>query len=311
MAHFSRSYSNFSSLDMSMKKSPQISLINHPIAKTSVDFSSDEDDNGGVRRSKADQVWSSIFSRLLAQWAQWFTSVVVGSGVLLGTVFFRVLRRPGSGEGTMVAELSPLQERRLQQLQERLRIPFDGARPEHQEALKSLWRVAFGNRELSSLVCEDWKEMGWQGNDPSTDFRGGGFVSLENLLFLANRFPRSFQRLLHKEEGKRAAWEYPFAVAGLNITFMMIQMLDLRSGVPSSHSGITFCRMLAEDESAFDMLYCVAFEMMDAQWLAMHASYMEFNAVLRATRTQLERELMLEDVHRVEDLPAYSLLLST
>ena len=33
----------------------------------------------------------------------------------------------------------------------------------------------------------------------------------------------------------------------------------------------------AEDEEAFDVLYCIAFEMMDAQWLAMHASYMEFN----------------------------------
>ncbi|KAL2635318.1 hypothetical protein R1flu_006797 [Riccia fluitans] len=273
-------------------------------------YDSSDDDDDGRGRSKADQVWSNIFSRLLAQWAQWFTNVVMGSGALLGTVFFRVLRRPGNVERTMIAELSPLQERRLQQLQARLHIPFDGTRPEHQEALKSLWRVAFPTRELPSLVCEDWKEMGWQGNDPSTDFRGGGFVSLENLLFLANRFPRSFQRLLHKEEGKRATWEYPFAVAGLNITFMLIQMLDLRSGVPSSSSGITFCRMLAEDESAFDMLYCVAFEMMDAQWLAMHASYMEFNAVLRATRTQLERELMLEDVHRVEDMPAYSLLLS-
>jgi hypothetical protein len=37
------------------------------------------------------------------------------------------------------------------------------------------------------------------------------------------------------------------------------------------------CSFGAEDETAFDMLYCVAFEMMDAQWLAMRASYMEFN----------------------------------
>lgn len=35
----------------------------------------------------------------------------------------------------------------------------------------------------------------------------------------------------------------------------------------------------AEDEEAFDVLYCIAFEMMDAQWLAMHASYMEFNVL--------------------------------
>ncbi|CAM6113853.1 unnamed protein product [Calypogeia fissa] len=270
----------------------------------------ESDDEDDLRRTKEEAVWSNIFSRLLAQWAQWFTNVVVGSGSLLGSVVFRVLRRPGTVGDRIAVQLTPAEEARLQRLQERLSIPFDGTRPDHQEALKALWRAAFRNRELPGLVCEEWKEMGWQGVDPSTDFRGGGFVSLENLLFLAENFPRSFERLLHKQEGKRATWEYPFAVAGLNITFMLIQMLDLRSASPTSTAGVTFIKILAEDEMAFDMLYCVAFEMMDAQWLAMRASYMEFNDVLRATRTQIERELQLEDVTRVEDLPAYSLLLN-
>uniref|UniRef100_A0A8R7PTM6 ELMO domain-containing protein n=1 Tax=Triticum urartu TaxID=4572 RepID=A0A8R7PTM6_TRIUA len=30
--------------------------------------------------------------------------------------------------------------------------------------------------------------MGWQGKDPSTDFRGGGFISLENLLYFAKNY---------------------------------------------------------------------------------------------------------------------------
>ncbi|KAL7000343.1 hypothetical protein U1Q18_001492 [Sarracenia purpurea var. burkii] len=102
----------------------------------------------------------------------------------------------------------------------------------------------------------------------------------------------SFHRLLFKKGGERATWEYPFAVAGINVSFMLIQMLDLHS----------------EDEEAFDILYCIAFAMMDAQWLAMRASYMEFNEVLRVTRTQLERELSLEDINRIQDLPAYNLL---
>ena len=38
-------------------------------------------------------------------------------------------------------------------------------------------------------------------------------------------------------------------------------------------------RLIAEDEDAFDVLYCIAFAMMDAQWLATHASYMEFNVI--------------------------------
>jgi len=33
----------------------------------------------------------------------------------------------------------------------------------------------------------------------------------------------------------------------------------------------------AEDERAFDVLYCITFKLMDHLWLEMHASYMEFN----------------------------------
>lgn len=260
------------------------------------------------KRRKEEHVWTQIFSRLLVQWAQLFTHIVVGSGAWVGNMFFRALRRQSSLETRLVPQLTPIQEERLRKLQERLAVPFDGSRPEHQNALRTLWEVSFPRRPLKGLVSEQWKEMGWQGTDPSTDFRGGGFVSLENLLFFAGRFPGSFQRLLNKEEGKRATWEYPFAVAGLNISFMLIQMLDLRSSRPSSLSAGTFLKILAEDECAFDMLYCVAFEMLDAQWLAMRASYMEFNAVLRATQAQLERELSLEDVTRVDDLPAFTLL---
>jgi hypothetical protein len=40
-----------------------------------------------------------------------------------------------------------------------------------QDALKQLWRLAYPDRELPSLKSELWKDMGWQGSDPSTDFR--------------------------------------------------------------------------------------------------------------------------------------------
>ncbi|KAK1283546.1 hypothetical protein QJS10_CPB21g00687 [Acorus calamus] len=201
-----------------------------------------------------------------------------------------------------------VQEQRLQRLQERLQVPYDETRPDHQEALRALWHAAFPDISLKGLISEQWKDMGWQGPNPSTDFRGCGYVSLENLLFFARTYPASFQRLLFKQEGMRAAWEYPFAVAGINVTFMLIKMLDLYSEKPKSVPGLNFIRILSEDEEAFDVLYCIAFQMMDAQWLAMCASYMQFNEVLQVTRIQLERELALEDIRRIQDLPAYNLL---
>ncbi|GMP82374.1 hypothetical protein CsSME_00036708 [Camellia sinensis var. sinensis] len=276
--------------------------------------------------------------------------------------------------------LTPLQEERLRRLKHRMKVNFDASRVEHQEGLKALWSATYPGQELHGLVSDQWKEMGWQGKDPSTDFRGAGFISLENLLFFAKTFSTSFQCLLKKQGGKRAAWEYPFAVAGVNITFMIMQMLDLDASneknisyseckifdqvthththththkmqedscnplvssmclevtdeskhrlffldvflgalliqviailaaKPRTFVRTVFLQMLSENEWAFDLLYCVAFVVMDKQWLEKNATYMQFNDVLKSTRAQLEKELLMDDVLRIEDMPSYTLL---
>ncbi|KAK1426979.1 hypothetical protein QVD17_15661 [Tagetes erecta] len=253
--------------------------------------------------------WTFLFSHIISEWAQWLANVLLGSGSFI----VRILTSPsaiaiGPSKKFLPPLLTPLQESRLRTLQKRLEVPFDGSCSEHQDALRKLWRSAYPDRELPGLKSEDWKDMGWQGNDPSTDFRGGGFISLENLIFFARTYPEAFQNLLNKKEGNRAEWEYPFAVAGINISFMLVQMLDIQSGLPTSLSGVRFLEFLSHDESAFDELFCVAFKLMDIHWLARRASYMEFNEVIKSTRMQLEKELAIEDVTSVKDLPAYNLL---
>lgn len=51
----------------------------------------------------------------------------------------------------------------------------------------------------------------------------------------------------------------------------------MSAGNPSKLAGQRFLQMLSHDDMAFDNLFCVAFKMLDAQWLAKRASYMEFN----------------------------------
>ncbi|KAL5203816.1 hypothetical protein ABZP36_008687 [Zizania latifolia] len=217
------------------------------------------------------------------------------------------IKRKGACE-RICMNLTPLQEERLQRLKHRMEVYFDSSRRDHQEALRALWHATYPDQELQGLISEQWKDMGWQGRDPSTDFRGAGFISLENLLFFAKTFSGSFQRLLKKQCGNRATWEYPFAVAGVNITFMIMQMLDLQSSKPRTFVRAVFIQMLSEDEWAFDLLYCIAFIVMDKQWLDKNASYMDFNEILKSTRVQLESELLLDGVMRIEDMPSYSLL---
>ncbi|CAH9096403.1 unnamed protein product [Cuscuta europaea] len=233
---------------------------------------------------------------------------VTGSAAWLGRGLSCVCAQGRESDARLSFDLTPTQEECLQRLQSRIDVAYDSSNPEHQEALRALWNAAFPEEELRGLVSEQWKDMGWQGKDPSTDFRGGGFISLENLLYFAKNFPKSFQDLLRKQEGDRAVWEYPFAVAGVNITFMLTQMLDLEAVKPRNLVGASFLKFLAENETAFDLLYCIAFKLMDHQWLVMRASYMEFNAVMKATRRRLETELLQDDLTRLEDLPSYNLL---
>nr|GMC80420.1 ELMO domain-containing protein A-like isoform X1 [Ipomoea batatas] len=197
-----------------------------------------------------------------------FSEVVAGSAAWLGRGLSCVCAQRRVGDARLIFDLTPTQV---------FLMVIGNFSWFQQEALMDLWNAAFPGVELCGLISEQWKEMGWQGKDPSTDFRGGGLLSLENLLYFARIFPKSFQDLLHKLEGNRSIWEYPFAVAGVNITFMLIQMLDLEAIKPRNLVGATFLKFLAENESAFDLLYCIAFKLMDQQWLAMGASYMDFN----------------------------------
>jgi len=134
-------------------------------------------------RKKEQLHWSFLFSNLIAQWAQWLANIIVGSGSIFGRLFPFSLDNQSNP-----VYLSPLQEERLNTLRRRLQIPFDGSRIEHQDALRQLWRLAYPTREIPPLKSELWKEMGWQGTDPSTDFRGGGLISLENLIFFAKNY---------------------------------------------------------------------------------------------------------------------------
>jgi ELMO domain-containing protein len=134
-----------------------------------------------------------------------------------------------------------------------------------------------------------------QGDDPSTDFRGAGLFGLENLLYLSDNYPSLFAKLLHKMDGERSDWEYPFAVAGLNLTFMMLEVLDLTGKgsvhAPRTLAGRVFLTLMKDSECAFEEMYCTLFELLDSVWLEMHASYMDFPAVMKATRARFEKAM--------------------
>ena len=92
-----------------------------------------------------------------------------------------------------------------------------------------------------------------------------GALARERTLLCVQEEPALFQRLLHKSEGERSDWEYPFAVAGINLTFMLQEVVGLRdrrvgvllaARLPASAPGRAFLELLAQTSHAFEQVGC-------------------------------------------------------
>ena len=64
-------------------------------------------------------------------------------------------------------------------------MEYDGADAEHVSALERLWGHAFPREPFTAVRNARWADMGWQRDDPASDFRGAGYIALELHLYMA------------------------------------------------------------------------------------------------------------------------------
>ncbi|XP_048022857.1 ELMO domain-containing protein 1 isoform X1 [Megalobrama amblycephala] len=160
------------------------------------------------------------------------------------------------------------------------REPYDCENPTHEEMLMKLWKELRPDSPLSGRISKQWCEIGFQGNDPKTDFRGMGLLGLHNLLYFAEHDKATALQVLHdslqpkhrnlsKEEASKmskAEWDkkkidkaigYSFAIVGINITDLAYSLLvsgalkthlyNVAPEMPSLvHFQQTFCYLMQE-----------------------------------------------------------------
>lgn len=210
-----------------------------------------------------------------------------------------------SARSRPIYELNDEQKKRLHALAMRSLVKYDGSKIEHTDALRALWSLAFGRDEEfpSDGKSERWKEMGWQGTSPETDFRGAGFMALENLVWFGENRPDTFRAIKDKAHGRRSEFEYPFAVAGVNLTFSLVELCEIQKEAPTTAAGMFFAQLLEKEEDAFEILYAFLFEALDREWLAFPgATYMDFPKIFSSTKEKFMSALhdarTLEEVGR-------------
>ncbi|CAK8683692.1 unnamed protein product [Clavelina lepadiformis] len=108
---------------------------------------------------------------------------------------------------------------------------YDSKNKNHEEVLYKLWNLLQPDQPLESRISHQWGDIGFQGVDPKTDFRGMGMLGLQNLVYFAEKYTDlAKQVLLHSQHPQHG---YPYAIVGINITNMVHEFMC--NGLLRSH----------------------------------------------------------------------------
>jgi len=169
-------------------------------------------------------------------------------------------------------------------------IPY--THEEHFDELLQVWDLSFPNADHKPAQSDkEWKRLGFQGDNPATDFRAAGVLPVRCLKYFVEMYPDKYREIMKRSHGTCIEDSFPFACAAINLVHMLTDIMKLRNhNVPPSndpnaaHLRAMFGRMLAAQENTFLELLCVVFIALDDEWVRTHATYMQFPVVLKTTR---------------------------
>ncbi|KAG2195497.1 hypothetical protein INT47_012041 [Mucor saturninus] len=113
----------------------------------------------------------------------------------------------------------------LYQVERQVQTQYDTNNTEHEDKLRMLWNKMKPDEHLNSRHTKQWVDIGFQGTDPATDFRGMGIQGLDDLLYFVTRYPQHAHSVL-QHASHPVSW-YPYAIVGINLTKFAYQLLEL------------------------------------------------------------------------------------
>ncbi|XP_072332865.1 ELMO domain-containing protein 1 isoform X3 [Scyliorhinus torazame] len=209
------------------------------------------------------------------------------------------------GYRTLIAEVERLR-----------RDQYDSENPHHEETLLKLWTFLRPDVVLNGRVSKQWCEIGFQGEDPKTDFRGMGMLGLYNLVFFAEHdnttarqvlfdsHQAKYRELTKEDVSKINAkeWEkkkfdqaigFSFAIVGINITDLSYTLLV--SGALKTH----LYNVAPEAPSLFHFhkIFCYLMQQFHKFWIEEDPlDIMEFNRVREKFHQQIIKQLQNPDM---------------
>lgn len=176
-------------------------------------------------------------------------------------------------------------------------IPYDCGNDVHERSLLLLWDELKPDDRLECRVTKQWQDIGFQGDDPKTDFRGMGTLGLDNLVYFASKYTNlarcALSRSMHPVHG------YAFAIVGINLTSMALNLV-----VDGSAKTHFYNKRNAPEYEDFNEFYCYLFWQFDKFWLDQKPKdLMEFAIHQKQFEKSIRQKLEKNDTVFLIDVP--------
>ncbi|XP_071950027.1 ELMO domain-containing protein 1-like [Antedon mediterranea] len=163
---------------------------------------------------------------------------------------------------------------------------YSSENSEHEEDLLQLWSLLVPQTPLENRITKQWQDIGFQGDDPQTDFRGMGMLGLKNLLYFSTHYSGTARQLL--SHSNHPTLGYSYAIVGINLTSMAYHlMVDGHLKTHFYNSCVS-----APNLNNFHQVYCYLFYEFDRFWISEKPdTIMEFNRIRQKFRLRIIEKL--------------------
>ncbi|RZB41650.1 ELMO CED12 domain containing protein [Asbolus verrucosus] len=162
----------------------------------------------------------------------------------------------------------------LAEVEELRKTTYDADNFRHEEKLYDLWAKLMPNEVLDGRITKQWQYIGFQGDDPKTDFRGMGLLGLENLLAFATEYREAASHVL--SHSHHPVYGYAFAIVGINLTklaWTLLQQGDAKTYFYNTARNLPTIKL-------FHQFYSYLFYEFDRYWLECKPKdIMEFSSI--------------------------------
>ncbi|KAJ3128872.1 ELMO domain-containing protein 2 [Nowakowskiella sp. JEL0407] len=165
---------------------------------------------------------------------------------------------------------------------------YDKLNPTHEKKLELLFETLMPN-EPYIRISHNWKQLGFQGTDPATDFRSMGILALDCLVFLATTYPQQCHKIMKFQS------PFPlFALVGIHITQLTLTLSKTRALQYLFYVGGP------DKRRTWFQIYCYLVMEFEEYWILERRSVMDFETVFAQFEKIVKKKMWWVDEELVD-----------